>query len=566
MGAALSTYDAAARQALAGLWRRDAAAWSSDPGVQATIAQRLGWLDSPGLMADNLARLTTFADDVRRAGFTDAVLLGMGGSSLAPEVLRAIVGVTPGWLRLHMLDSTDPASVLAVKTDPRTTLFIFASKSGTTIEPNSLAAYYRQELEQAGVSPWATHFVAISDEGTELATQARRRQFREVFINPSDIGGRYSALSYFGLLPAALMGQDVAALVAYGLAMLVDTEPGDATATQATPEAVALGIAMAAGANQRYDKLTLLVPAALEPFGLWIEQLVAESTGKQGVGVIPITGETPGPADVYGEDRVYVRMQLRQNETPGGSHDPLGDLLDALKARHAPIFDITMPEPTALGAEFVRWEIATAVAGALMHINPFDEPNVSQAKEATRVLLTRFKQDGQLTLPPADRADDDIRFAVTEAARLALGDRDPRAILTLLQPNDYMALLAYLGPDPALAAALHALRMAVRDRTRHATMFGYGPRYLHSTGQLHKGGPNTGVFVLVSSLPHVDFPIPGEAFSFGTLELAQAVGDFQSLDATGRRALHIHLPDPSPALLERALRPLLASLDGAQNS
>lgn len=515
-------------------------------------------------MADNLARLTSFADDVRRAGFTDAVLLGMGGSSLAPEVLRAIVGVTPGWLRLHMLDSTDPASLLAVKTDPRTTLYIFASKSGATIEPNSLAAYYRQELEQAGV-PWATHFIAITDEGTELAAQARRRQFREVFINPGDIGGRYSALSYFGLVPAALMGQDVAALVAYGLAMLVDTEPNEATTTQTTPAAVALGVALAAGAKQRHDKLTLLAPAALEPFGLWIEQLVAESTGKQGVGVIPITGETPGPAEVYGDDRLYVRMQLAEPETQGSSHARLDDLLSALHARQAPVFDITMPEPTALGAEFVRWEIATAVAGALLSINPFDEPNVSQAKEATRVLLTRFKQDGRLSLPPADRTDDDIRFAVTEAGRLALGDRDPRAILTLLQPNDYVALLAYLGPDAALAAALHSLRMAVRDRTRHATMFGYGPRYLHSTGQLHKGGPNTGVFVLVSSLPHVDFPIPGEAFSFGTLELAQAIGDFQSLDATGRRALHVHLPDPTPVLLERALQPLLSSLDEGRN-
>jgi len=559
----LATYDAAARRTTAGLWRRDVSVWSSDPGVQATIARRLGWLDSPGLMADNLARLTTFADDVRRAGFTDVVLLGMGGSSLAPEVLRAIIGTAPGWLRLHMLDSTDPASVLAVKTDPRATLYIFASKSGTTIEPNSLAAYFRQELEHAGASPWASHFIAITDEGTELEAQARRRQFREVFINPTDIGGRYSALSYFGLVPAALMGQDVAALVGYGLAMFAATEPGEETAT---PDAVALGVALAAGAQQRHDKLTLLVPAALEPFGLWIEQLVAESTGKHSVGVIPITGETPGPVDVYGDDRLYVRMRLAFPDTPGESEARLDALIDTLQTRQAPVVDITMPEPAALGAEFVRWEVATAVAGALLGINPFDEPNVSQAKEATRVLLTRFKQDGQLTFPPAARRDDDIRFAITEAARVALGDRDPRALFTLLEPSDYVSLLAYLGPDPALAAPLHALRMAVRDRTRHATMFGYGPRYLHSTGQLHKGGPNTGVFVLVSSLPHVDFPIPGEAFSFGTLELAQAIGDFLSLDATGRRALHVHLPDPTPALVERALQPLLASLDEVRNS
>lgn len=555
----MATLGPAAREAAAGLWRRDPAVWSSEPAVQATIAQRLGWLDSPGLMADTLSRLTTFANDVRRAGFTDAVLLGMGGSSLAPEVLRAIVGAAPGWLRLHMIDSTDPAAVLAIRTDPRTTLYLFASKSGTTIEPNSLAAYFRQELEHAEVTAWSSHFIAITDEGTELAARARRRQFRDVFINPSDIGGRYSALSYFGLVPAALMGQDLEALVGYGLAMLASVAPGDEAQAQATlPDAVTLGIALAAGAQQKQDKLTLLVPAELAPFGLWIEQLVAESTGKQGVGVVPITGETLGPTDVYGEDRFYVRMQLSGRSE--SSDPPLEALVESLKARHAPVFDIAMPDTTALGAEFVRWEVATAVAGALLGINPFDEPNVSQAKEATRVLLTRFKQDGQLTLPAADRTDENVRFTVTSAARVALGDRDPRALLTLLQPGDYFALLAYLGPDAELAVALDALRTGVRDSTHRATMFGYGPRYLHSTGQLHKGGPNTGVFVLVSSWPHVDFPIPGEAFSFGTLELAQAIGDFQSLDATGRRALHIHLPHPSPALLEGALRPLLTSL------
>lgn len=561
LAAELRTHDAGARRAIAGLWQRDPSTWSSDPAVQAAIANRLGWLDSPALMADNLERLTTFADDVRSAGFTDAVLLGMGGSSLAPEVLRAIVGTAPGGLRLHMLDSTDPAAVLAVKTDPRTTLYVLASKSGTTIEPNSLAAYFRQELEHAGVSPWSTHFIAITDEGTALATQARQRRFRDVFINPSDIGGRYSALSYFGLVPAALMGQDLAALTGYGLAMLATVDPADSTPSGALPDAVSLGVAIAAGARQQHDKLTLLVPTTLEPFGLWIEQLVAESTGKQGVGLVPITGETPGPVGLYGEDRLYVRMRLPQAGASEANEQTLDTLVTALQARDAPVFEITMPERSALGAEFVRWEIATAVASALLGINPFDEPNVSQAKEATRGLLLHFQRDGQLTFPAVDRADDDIRYAVTDAARVALGDRDPRAILTLLQPHDYVALLAYLGPDPELAAVLHRARMTIRDRTRHATMFGYGPRYLHSTGQLHKGGPNTGVIVLVSSLPHVDFPIPGEGFSFGTLELAQAVGDFQSLGATGRRALHVHLPDPAPSLLERALQPLVAALD-----
>lgn len=557
----LPPFEEAARRTMDGLWHRDPALWSADPDVQARIAQRLGWLTSPVLMAESIERLQEFAEGVRRDGFTDVVLLGMGGSSLAPEVLRAVIGPGTGGLRLHMIDSTDPAAVLAVDTDVRRTLYLFASKSGSTIEPNALAAYFRQGLEHAGVTAWASQFVAITDEGTELAAIARRRKFRAVFINPSDIGGRYSALSYFGLVPAALMGQDLQALTGYALAMLALADPATMTEGDRSHGAFALGAAMAAGARHGHDKLTLLVPPALEPFGLWVEQLVAESTGKQGVGVVPIAGETPGDAGVYGPDRLFVRLRIA-----GAADAPLSALCDDLVSREAPLFDIVMPEPAALGAEFVRWEVATAVAGALMAINPFDEPNVSQAKEATRQLLTQFKQEGQLVIPPADATSaDGVRFTLSESARAGLAGRAPSDLLSLIEPGDYVALLAYLGPSPQLAAILHALRMQVRDRARVATMFGYGPRYLHSTGQLHKGGPNTGVFVLVSSLPRVDFPIPGEAFSFGTLELAQALGDFHSLDGAGRRALHIHLPDPIPALLEGALEPLLAGVKAGTN-
>ncbi|MGE3507285.1 MAG: glucose-6-phosphate isomerase [Vicinamibacterales bacterium] len=554
LGPALAPFELTALRAVTGLWNRDPALWSADPEVQARIAQRLGWLTSPALMADAIDRLKTFAAGVRQDGFTDVVLLGMGGSSLAPEVLRSVVGPAPGWLRLHMIDSTDPAAVLAIETDVQRTLYIFASKSGTTIEPNSLAAFFRQGLEHGGVKAWAKQFVAITDEGTELAAMAQRRQFREVFINPSDIGGRYSAVSYFGLVPAALMGQDLEALVGYALGMLSSTEPGEVRVDR--HGAFALGVAMAAGARHQRDKLTLLVPAELEAFGLWVEQLVAESTGKQGVGVVPITGEALGAAEDYGDDRLFVRMRIA-----GSADASLDAVASALEGRGAPIYEITMPDATALGAEFVRWEVATAVAGALLAINPFDEPNVAQAKEATKRILNAFKQEGQLVLPTADRtADEGVTFTLTRAAREALGTGDPQAILSLLRPGDYVALLAYLGPSPALAATLQAFRMGIRDRTRIATMFGYGPRYLHSTGQLHKGGPNNGLFVLVTSHPRVDFPIPGEAFSFGTLELAQALGDFQSLDGTGRRALHIHLPEPVPELLQSSLTPLLTRL------
>ena len=543
---------AAAGLAAERLWRRDPALWTNDPAVQKTIADRLGWLSSPALMADSLPRVQAFAESIKQDGFSDVVLLGMGGSSLAPEVMRAILGVRPGWPRLHVLDSTDPAAVRSVSTPLDRTLFILASKSGTTIEPTSLAAHFRQRLVDAGVQVWAKHFIAITDEGTQLHARARAEGFRDIFINPSDIGGRYSALSLFGLVPAALMGQDIAGIVGWALAMLSASE-ADAGGAMRDPS-TALGLAIDSAALAGRDKLTLVVPHAFEPFGLWVEQLVAESTGKEGLGVVPIAGETPAaPAD-YGPDRFFVTVTVRG---PGGAMTP-GLNVAALEAVNAPVMALDVPEPLALGAEFVRWEIATAIAGALLHIDPFDEPNVQQAKDATRVLLDRYKSDGRLPGTPPDRTTPDgVTMTLSTAARTALGAQPAEAFLTLIRPRDYFALLAYLGPDPTLADALSAFRMSVRAHTRAATMFGYGPRYLHSTGQLHKGGPNTGVFVLITASPAADVPIPGQSYSFGTLELAQALGDFASLDATGRRALHVHLPSPDSRLLRAVAKEFL---------
>ncbi len=540
-----------AERAGGGLWRRDASVWSGDASVQQAILNRLGWLDSPFVMADALDRLLTFAASVKHDGFTDIVLLGMGGSSLAPEVLRAILGVAPGWPRLHMLDSTDPAAVRAASTPPERTLYLLASKSGTTIEPNSLAAHFRQTLEDAGIERWAGHFVAITDEGTELARRARADGFRDLFINPSDIGGRYSALSFFGLVPAALMGQDVTAIVGWAIAMLSASEPGLSGALE--NPAVALGLAIGGAAHAGRDKLTLVLPDALEPFGLWVEQLIAESTGKHGTGVVPIAGEQLALPAEYGSDRFFVRLRVGA---------PARDIdLREIKAAGLPFADIEMAEPAALGAEFVRWEIATAIAGALLRINPFDEPNVAQAKEATRTLLDRYKADGRLPSTSPDRTTSDgATLTLSSAARRELHGDDPEALLTLLRQGDYVASLAYLTPDPDLAEHFRAFRHAVRARTRSATMFGYGPRYLHSTGQLHKGGPNTGVFILVSATPQADLAIPGETFSFGTLELAQALGDFASLDATNRRALHVHVPSPDRRLLREVMDTLLERL------
>jgi glucose-6-phosphate isomerase len=547
----IRTFRAIAMRAAAGLFKRDPSVWTSDAAVQQKIANRLGWLTAPSLMADSIARLRTFADAVRREQFSDVVLMGMGGSSLAPEVLRAILGVAPGSPRLRMIDSTDPAAVRSVATPPERTLYILASKSGTTIEPNSLAAHFRQRLERAGVSGWADHFVAITDDGTELAVRARAERFRDVFINPADIGGRYSALSLFGLVPAALMGHDVAAIVGWGLAMLDEAAAVEEPTSNA---AVGLGLAMGAAARAGRDKATLVLPPSFEPLGLWVEQLVAESTGKQGVGIVPIAGEPIGAPDAYGNDRLFVHVRS------GNGDETYADAVGSLRAAGAPIVTIDVAEPAALGAEFVRWEIATAVAGAILDVNPFDEPNVQQAKDATRVLLEGYQATGRLPAVRADALVAGAPAALTSAARQKIDGGSAARLLTLVGAGDYVAILAYVAADAGIEPAVSSFRSGVRERTRAATMFGYGPRYLHSTGQLHKGGANNGVFVLITAGPHEDLPIPGEAFSFGTLELAQAIGDFQSLDATGRRALHLHLPAPDAAMLKAALDALLEEL------
>jgi len=548
----------AAARAATGLWKRDASVWSADASVQHAIADRLGWMNSPALMADSIERLQTFAEGVRRDGFSDVVLLGMGGSSLAPEVLRAVIGVKSGWPRFHMLDSTDPAAVRATTAaiTPSTSLFLLASKSGGTIEPNVLAAHFRQVLEHSGASRWAEHFVAITDPGTALERRARDEEFRDIFLNPADIGGRYSALSFFGMVPAALMGHDVGELVGWGLAMLAAAEPG-ACAPMDNP-AVALGVAMGVGAREGVDKLTLIAPSTLDAFGLWIEQLIAESTGKNGTGIVPIANEPPGDPGSYGTDRLFVRVRAQ-----GADSEAKREVLaQALVAQRAPLVDIDLPETAALGAEFVRWEIATAVAGALLQIDPFDQPNVQQAKDATQALLSQYTTAGALPMRAPDRVvADGTALTLSAAAKAELAGGDASTFLRLLHQGDYFALLAYLSPmDAALGDDLRALRQAVRDRTRAATMFGYGPRYLHSTGQLHKGGARNGVFLLVTATAREDVTIPGERFSFGTLELAQAVGDFSSLDAAGRRALHVHLPAPDRALLKAVGDTLLGRL------
>ncbi len=528
------------------LWARRLDVWTDDQATREKIANRLGWLGAIEFVRPHVPRLTAFADAVSQESFTDIVLLGMGGSSLAPEVLRRIIGVAPGRPRFRVLDSVDPDAVRESLANAATSLFLLASKSGSTIEPNVMAAEAQRRLRDAGVTNWGSRFVAITDEGTPAHQRAKAEGFREIFVNPSDIGGRYSALSFFGMVPAALMGIDLDAMLAGASRMADACRVSDPAANPG----LALGAFMAAAAQSGRDKLTLLVPEALESFGLWVEQLVAESTGKEGKGVIPIAGEPPDAP--FGRDRAAVAVNLGV-DAPGG--------VDRAAASGAPLIRLAMPDALAVGAEFFRWEVATATAGLLLGINPFDEPNVQQAKDATRALLQAYSAQRRLPIAEPHAQSGGARLTLSQPAQDSLSSADALAFLRLVSPGDYVGLLAYLPPDDAaFAGAFASARAAIGRRTSCATMFGYGPRYLHSTGQLHKGGPNNGVFIIVTAEVEEDLPIPGEPFSFSILEMAQAIGDFQSLDRTGRRALHVHLPRRDSKLLERLLDTLVCNL------
>lgn len=527
------------------LWRKQLDVWSAEPAVQQLIAGRLGWLDALDVVTPQLPRLRAFADSVRRDGFTHVVLLGMGGSSLAPEVLRQVLASPGSVPAFHVLDSVDPDAVRAAMAHAGSSLFIVASKSGTTIEPTTMAAEARRRVMAAGHTQWAARFAAITDEGTALHRSATADGFRDVFVNPSDIGGRYSALSLFGMVPAALMGLDLDRLLAGAREM--------ERACRLTPvrenPGLALGAVMDAGFESGRDKLTLLLPKRLESFGLWVEQLVAESTGKHEKGVVPIAGESPEM--FVSDDRVFVAVH-------GSDETPDATVLGRAKASGAPVVTIQLPDAYALGAEFLRWEIATATAGLLMKINPFDEPNVKQAKDATSALLKVYEQSTRLPLPEPHAEIGGVRLTLSGAAQSQLDGAPATSFLSVIGRGDYLGLLAFLPPDdPRFAPALQELRMRAGARGRCATMFGYGPRYLHSTGQLHKGGANNGVFVIVVADGDDDLPIPDHPFSFSVLETAQALGDFQSLDREARRALLLKLPKRDPELLRRVMASLL---------
>jgi transaldolase / glucose-6-phosphate isomerase len=488
--------DLLARDAVGRAWRGDHTLWQDDP---TEVSDRLGWLHSPAEMKDQVADLRAFAAEVS-SECTHAVVMGMGGSSLFPEVLTRTFGSEGHGLELAVLDTTDPAAVarLAATSPEGRTLFLAASKSGTTIETLSHLAYFRQRVGDP------TRFVAVTDPGSALGQQAASEGFRRVFENRPDIGGRYSALSHFGLVPAALLGVDLDRLLDGALAMAAVCGPD---ADPAANPAVRLGAAMGAAARSGRDKLTVLLPDGAASFGLWLEQLVAESTGKRGTGVVPVTGEPLGPPGVYGHDRLFVSC---------GPHTGVRALQDA----GHPVIELPAPDPAdpaSLGAEVLRWELATALAGAVLAINPFDQPDVAAAKAATGRVLDHG-------LPPA---------------RL-----HPLAeLVAQLRPGDYLAVQAYLDPESVDVTGVQAARMALRDHHHVATTLGLGPRFLHSTGQLHKGGPPTGVFVQVVGNDAEELPIPGRDFGFSTLKHAQAAGDLQTLQERGLRAGRVALSE-----------------------
>ncbi len=516
------------------IWKKDASLWSQVASVQTAIANRLGWLEAPATMRRHLPALATFAAAVRSDGIRDVVLLGMGGSSLAAEVLAQTFGAAPGCPALTVLDTPDPATIRALRArlSLPDTLFLVSSKSGTTAEMLALYRFFRAEVERE-VARAGQHFVAITDAGTPLERLATEAAFRRTFINAADIGGRFSALSFFGLVPGALLGVDLGGLLDRAEAMVAAcSAPVPAADNPGLRLAAALGGAAAAGR----DKITLLLSEPTRALGAWLEQLLTESTGKQGRGLIVVLEDTPGPVAEYGADRVFVGLTL-------GPDPPLACALGELEAAGQPVTHITLAERDDLGAEFFRWEFAAAAAGVLLEVNPFDEPNVAQAKDATQAALATYHEQRRLPDWPADTVDDVAR------------------VLHEASAGDYIGLLAYVTPEPATTAALQSLRKLIQQRTTLATTVGYGPRYLHSTGQLHKGGPPTPILIILTS-DEEDLPIPGERHGFAVLKMAQALGDLATLRAAHRRALWVPLGRrPAEAIAEfgRALGQRLAA-------
>jgi transaldolase/glucose-6-phosphate isomerase len=537
--------DGKVRERLAAMRQQDVVRriWAGDPFVWSGADEDrwLGWLNLPRHSRPFVDPLVRFAREIKHERITDLVLMGMGGSSMAPEVMQSILQPHDGYPALHVLDSTDPGQIIAIERqiDISKTLFLVASKSGSTLEVNILKQYFFQRaVQKFGEADAGRRFILTTDPGSKLQQTAEQEHFREIFPGVPTVGGRYSALSNFGLVPAAIMGADVSRLVdrAEAMAHRCATDGEENTAFR-------LGVILGVLALNGHDKPTLMAPSGLAGFGAWLEQLVAESLGKQGKGIIPIDGETPGAPGAYGSDRVFIH--LRSAEVP----DPVTDAHAAELARAGhPVVRIEWLDRYSLGAEFYRWEFATAIMGAVIGVNPFDQPDVEESKIVTRRLASEYEKTGKLPDGlPVMQAPGMLVYA-DEANRKALGDHENiagllKAFLLQLHAGDYFALLAFIEMNQAHRSSLQAIRTIVRDRARVATCVGFGPRFLHSTGQAYKGGPNSGVFLQITGDDPEDLAVPGQRYSFGTIKLAQARGDFEVLSARGRRLLRIHLKD-----------------------
>jgi transaldolase/glucose-6-phosphate isomerase len=522
------------------LWARDATLWTG-----ANENGWLGWLNVTDDQLSHIGPLKEVARDVADSGVLHAVLLGMGGSSLGAEVIRRTFGTIKGFPELHVLDSIHPAQIAATERalDLRRTLFIVSSKSGTTLEPNILLQYFMERMRQTvGEHLAGGHFIVITDPGTPLQHIAEREQFRQVFFGAPDIGGRYSALSNFGLVPAALIGVDVARLLDR-TELMVHSCAASVPAEQ--NPAVVLGAILGTLAVAGRDKVTIVASPGISSIGAWLEQLIAESTGKHGKGMIPVDGEEVGPPGVYGDDRLFVYLRLDSGADP--SQDAAVDALE--RAAH-PVVRVGVADIYDIGQEFFRWEMGVAIAGSLIGINPFDQPDVEASKVATRALTSAFERTGALPADPSIYQESGISLFTdarnADALEKTLGGSRSlvgylRAHLNRLEAGDYFAILAYLAMNQTHRDALQALRQTVRDHKRAATSLGFGPRFLHSTGQAYKGGPNTGVFLQITCDDAKDISVPGQSYSFGVVEAAEARGDFAVLVERERRALRVHL-------------------------
>ena len=520
------------------LWRHDASLWTGKDE-----SKWLGWLDIVDDQLSHIEHLKNLAQEMKSAGFKHALLLGMGGSSLCPEVMRMTFGKPAGYPELHVLDSTDPARIRAIEKniDLANTIFIVSSKSGSTLEPNIFKQYFFERVKQVvGEKKAGERFIAITDPGSKMQQVAENDGFRHVFFGMPTIGGRYSALSNFGMAPAAIMGVDMPQFLNATQEMVQTCRPAIAAAEN---PGVVLGAVLGTLGNSGRDKVTIITSPGISDLGAWLEQLIAESTGKIGKGLIPVDRESLGAPGVYGKDRVFAYLRL-----DSGADAAQDRAVEALEKAGQPVVRIAVEEPYNLGEEFFRWEIATAVAGSILGINPFDQPDVEASKVATRVLTSEYEKTGKLP--------DEAPFFEAPGVRLFADSKNTEALskssdkslagylkahLSRLAAGDYFAVLAYVEMSEAHEKTLQGFRHAVRDAKRVATCLGFGPRFLHSTGQAYKGGPNSGVFLQITCDDAADLPVPGQKYTFGVVKAAQARGDFQVLAERDRRALRVHL-------------------------